>query len=280
MVPVMEFDTPPTPASLLAIATKRGRGLAPGEAIPHIEATALRLVRPVEDYAHLCGFASTQTLPLTFPDLLARGLHMAVLTHPAFPLRLMGILHTGQRIQQVRPIGSGEPLRGRAWVSGPRAARRGGEFDLNTEIFSADELVWSATTTILSRALPGDGERRPRPQPASWTPSRSTVWSLPGDLGRRYAAVSGDQNPVHLWPLTARLFGFKRPIVHGWWTLARIVAELDGDVPGACTLHASFFAPLPLPGRATFTSGRSADGRVHFEVRRRELCLSGTLVPA
>ena len=27
-----------------------------------------------------------------------------------------------------------------------------------------------------------------------------TSWKLPGDLGRRYAAVSGDHNPIHLYP--------------------------------------------------------------------------------
>jgi acyl dehydratase len=279
MVPVMEFEFPPSP-SMLALAMKGNQGLPADGQLPHIEARARRLERPVADYSRVCGFAEDSPLPLTFPDLLARGLHLAVLTHPAFPLRLLGIIHTEQRIQAHRAIFPSEPLSGRAWVSGPRPARRGGVFDLNTEIFARGDLVWSATTTILSRALPGDGAKRPRAQPTAFEATRSTVWPLAADLGRRYAAVSGDHNPVHLWPLTARPFGFKRPIVHGWWTLARVLAELDRDVPPACVLQASFHAPLPLPGRATFTAGHSANGAIHFEVRRKALCLAGTIVPA
>ena len=279
MVPVMQFDTPPD-VSLLRVAVKRAAPLPADGKIPHIEARASRLERPVAEYARVCGFSTDTPLPLTFPDLLARGLHLAVLTHPAFPLRLFGIIHTEQRIEALRPIALGEALSGRAWVSGPRPARRGGEFDLHTEVFAGDTCVWRATTTILSRALPGDGERRVRPQPAPFVADRSTVWDLSADLGRRYAAVSGDHNPVHLWPLTARLFGFKRPIVHGWWALARALAELDNDVSAPFVLTASFHSPLPLPGRVTFSSGRTSAGHHRFEVRRKETCLIGAIEPA
>ena len=96
MVPVMEFDVPPT-SSLLGLGLKRGQPLAADGQLPHIEARARRLERPGADYNRVCGFASDSPLPLTFPDLLARGLHLAVLTHPAFPLRLLGIIHTEQR---------------------------------------------------------------------------------------------------------------------------------------------------------------------------------------
>ena len=48
---------------------------------------------------------------------------------------------------------------------------------------------------------------------ASWIAvSRSTRWRLPADQGRRYAAVSGDYNPIHLYGWAARPFGFKQPI--------------------------------------------------------------------
>ena len=53
------------------------------------------------------------------------------------------------------------------------------------------------------------------------------------DIGRRYGAVSGDRNPIHLYPLTARLFGFRRAIAHGMWTKARCLAALEGRLPEA-----------------------------------------------
>ena len=270
----LEFETPPA-VSLASIAMKRGRRHPPDEPFSSIEATARRLVPNTDAYARLCGFPASDVLPITYCDGLARGLQLAVLTHAAFPLRLFGIIHTEQVIEQRRAIYANEALSGRAWVAGPRVARNGGEFDLHTVIAAGGEEVWHGVTTILSRELAGDGVKRPRQQEPSWTPSRSVIWPLPADVGRRYAAVTGDHNPIHLWPVTARLFGFKRPIAHGWWALARTLAEMDQDVPAACRIHARFSKPMPMPGTLHFASGPLPAGGHAFALRRRELCLSG-----
>jgi acyl dehydratase len=49
---------------------------------------------------------------------------------------------------------------------------------------------------------------------------------LPADQGRRYAAVSGDHNPVHTTPLAARLFGHPRPFVQGLALRNAVMREL------------------------------------------------------
>ena len=73
---------------------------------------------------------------------------------------------------------------------------------------------------------------------------------MPSDLGRRYGVVAGDKNPIHLWPITAKLFGFKRHIIHGMWLLARAVAELDTDVAeGRVQIDVSFKRPVFCPER-------------------------------
>ena len=46
--------------------------------------------------------------------------------------------------------------------------------------------------------------------------------------GLRYAKVSGDWNPHHLYPWTAKLLGFKSPIAHGLWTLAVAMSFITG----------------------------------------------------
>ncbi|CAM5538070.1 Putative dehydratase OS=Streptomyces griseus subsp. griseus (strain JCM 4626 / NBRC) OX=455632 GN=SGR_4213 PE=3 SV=1 [Streptomyces griseus subsp. griseus] len=96
-------------------------------------------------------------------------------------------------------------------------------------------------------------------------------WRLPGDLGRRYGAVSGDRNPIHLHPLTARLFGFPRAVAHGMWTVARCLAEAD-DPAGIRGVRADFRAPVLLPATVTYAADaagnafalRGPDGRVHL----------------
>lgn len=99
-------------------------------------------------------------------------------------------------------------------------------------------------------------------------------WRLGADIGRRYAVVSGDRNPIHLHPLAARLFGFPRPIAHGMWTVARCLAA--HGTPEAVLVRAEFRAPVPLPGTVEYAA---EDGR--FELRRGDrLHLAGTVRPS
>jgi acyl dehydratase len=82
--------------------------------------------------------------------------------------------------------------------------------------------------------------------------ARELRWMVPADAGRRYARVSGDYNPIHLWTVTARPFGFDRPIVHGMWSLARVVAALGpGLGTEALTVAVSFKRPVALPAQVT-----------------------------
>ncbi len=79
-------------------------------------------------------------------------------------------------------------------------------------------------------------------------------WALPGDLGRRYAGVAGDRNPIHLYGFTAKAFGFPRQIAHGMWTKARCLAQLDTRLPDAFTVDVAFKRPILLPSKVTFAS--------------------------
>ncbi|MEV4339612.1 MaoC/PaaZ C-terminal domain-containing protein [Streptomyces sp. NPDC049590] len=118
-------------------------------------------------------------------------------------------------------------------------------------------------------AVPGAGEGFPSLPPLPPV----AEWRLGADVGRRYGAVSGDRNPIHLYPLTARLFGFPRPVAHGMWTLARCLAAHGG--PAATVVRARFRAPVPLPGTVTY----GADGGGRFELRGADgrLCVAGSV---
>ena len=102
---------------------------------------------------------------------------------------------------------------------------------------------------------------------------------MPGDIGRRYGAVSGDRNPIHLHRLTARVFGFPRAIAHGMWTKARCLAALDEQLPGRLTISVSFRRPLVIPAVARFESDFDRDGTAGFLLRgeRGGPHLTGTL---
>jgi acyl dehydratase len=92
------------------------------------------------------------------------------------------------------------------------------------------------------------------------------VWHLPGDLGRRYAAVSGDRNPIHMHALTAKAFGFPRAIAHGMWSKAHCLAALEQRLPDSFGVSVDFGRPMLLPGEVAFGSEDLENGAIGFAV--------------
>lgn len=209
-------------------------------------------------YAALCGFPRKDTLPLPYPHLLAFGLHMQIMTDAAFPFPAIGTVHLENSITQHRPIAVTEQLQVTAHVEHLRPHTKGRVFDMVTKVHSRGELVWEETSTFLRRGKGDDnapsGTTFPEAAPTG------TVWPLPADLGRRYASVSGDRNPIHLYPLTAKALGFPRQIAHGMWSLARCVAALENRLPDAVRVDVAFKKPILLPGSVAFGSRPTDDG--------------------
>ena len=76
-------------------------------------------------------------------------------------------------------------------------------------------------------------------------------------------------NPIHLSPLSARLFGYPRAIAHGMWSLARCAALLEpslGHPPRK--LECGFKQPLFLPGRVALKHQKAAAG-IEFSLLSR-----------
>ncbi|MGH3346890.1 MAG: MaoC/PaaZ C-terminal domain-containing protein [Nocardioides sp.] len=210
-------------------------------------------------YARVCGFEPRDTVPLPYPHVLAFPLHLEALTSRQFPFPAIGTLHLENTISSHRPLRPGEVIDVRVRVSATRAHAKGTVVDFLAEVHVGDELVWESTSTYLRRGRGDDAatggltfER---------TPDATVEWRLAGDLGRRYAAVSGDRNPIHLHPLTAKAFGFPRHIAHGMWSLARCVAALENRLPDAVTVEAAFKKPILLPGTVGFGHEQTSEGQ-------------------
>ena len=57
----------------------------------------------VAAYAEVCGFPTKDTVPLTYPHLLAFPLHMAIMTDSSFPFPAIGTVHLENSIIQHLP---------------------------------------------------------------------------------------------------------------------------------------------------------------------------------
>jgi acyl dehydratase len=221
-------------------------------------------------YDRVCGFRLRDRLPPTYPHVLAFPLAMDLLTGP-FPFSPLGLVHVANRIEQMRPLEVGETLHVRVWPEDLRPHDRGRQFDVVAEVSVAGEVAWIDRSTYLHRESGGGGGRD-----GAEPPVPSAVWRVPGDIGRRYARVSGDNNPIHTHPLIAKALGQPGTIAHGMWTKARSLAALEGELPDAYAVDVRFKAPLRIPGRATFST--SGD---RFEVwAGSKPHLAGTVTPA
>ncbi len=279
----LQFEKVPQ-VSLWKVLVGRKSGLREGDTLPRVQAAVKGLsAQECDAYQRVCGFPKSPWLPLTFPQVAATPLHLAMVTHASFPLPAMGLVHVSNQITQFRPIRQDEALDLSCHVEGYRTARKGVEIDFHTAIDVAGERVWEGISTALSTAGPGDGIKRDRTDPPPIRPQRSTTWSLPADQGRQYAQVSRDHNPIHLYAWAAKLFGFKRTLVHGMWTLARCMAELDQDIPNkGVRVDVSFRRPVFLPSRVSFTSGKHNDNTVFqvSDLSSHKLCLEGQVSAA
>lgn len=237
-------------------------------------------------YQRLLGEPGTDALPAGYVHVLAFPVAMALMVRPDFPLPVLGMVHTANRVEQHRPVLLGEELSARAWAQSPRAHRKGTLVDLRVDVRSGEELVWEGTSTYLARGtrLPGAVADSPASSPEERAGAAGDVialWSLGADTGTRYAEVSGDRNPIHVSRLGARAFGFPRPIAHGMYTASRALAQLARFRGDAFTWDVEFAKPVLLPGRvalAVDASGESVryTGR---HPRSGKVHLTGTLTP-
>lgn len=212
----------------------------------------------VAAYAALCGFPRRETLPLPYPHLLAFGLQMEIMTSASFPFPAIGTVHVENSLTQHRAIGLDEELQVTVRPANLRPHAKGQVFDMLTKVHVRGELVWDETSTYLRRGRGSDDAAPGTTFPEA--PAQGMTWRLPADLGRRYAAVSGDHNPIHLYPLTAKALGFPRQIAHGMWSMARCVGALENRLPDAVTVAVAFKRPILLPGTVAFGTRQLDDG--------------------
>jgi acyl dehydratase len=288
------------PPGTLGLYARAGAAMVPGAGrlpfvsgrgseVPDLELTLPE--RPVDPdhlarYARACGFRLRDELPPTYPHVLAFPLHMAVMTDPAFPFPAVGLVHIENRIVCHRPISVREPIALRVAPLPVEPHPRGRSFAIVTEARAGDELVWEEVSTMLRRGGGGDEPSGPAPGASGAAfngepPVPSATWRLDAGLGRRYAAASGDRNPIHLHALSAKAFGFPRAIAHGMWTKARALAALEGRLPAAYAVDVRFRKPILLPGTVTFASS-DGGSEIRFAVRDQsgeKLHLDGAIQP-
>jgi acyl dehydratase len=279
-VTVKELSAPPSLPRLFATSLLPGlpswAGGSSPSGLPDLEVTlpSLSIDRhELAEYNRVCELRLAESVPITYLHVLAFPLSVQLMTDSSFPYPLVGLVHLANRMTQHRPVDLGETLSFRVRTGRLRSHDKGVVFDVLAEARVGDELVWEGESSYLrqgAKVPSGSGDADPDGDSlpgstvtADLAPPEdapAVQWRVPGDIGRRYGRVSGDVNPIHLHPLTAKAFGFPRNIAHGMWSHARAMSGYEGRLPDRFVVDVRFQKPILLPSTVAFTTFSAGDG--------------------
>lgn len=230
--------------------------------------------------------------PAALPSVLVHtqvfGAAMALMADPDFPLPLPGLVHLTNTVDHRRPIVAGRPYTVTAQAVGLVPHHAGTAVDLAVSVVEDDapegaEPAWEGVSRYLARGVHLSPLRPERPEREESDPGLPTAqWTFGAGAGRRYAAVSGDWNPIHLSGPSAKAFGQKGAIAHGMLLAARM---LQGREPAqaAFTWDIEFAAPVVLPARVDVRydvdRATGATRVTGWDSRRGRRHFSGSITP-
>jgi len=249
--------------TVLSAVTRRRTGASAPPTTPGVEHTEVVPPRPtrlIGDYIrHVGGDPSWYRGRIPFHLYPQWGFPLLSRCLADLPYDLLKVLNAGCGVTINHPLPAGEPLHLRA-----RLERIDTSSDRRVILFQSlhtgtaehpDALVVEQRIIIpLPRAgQRGGGERKRKDKPrvprGVHEVGRFTV--RPGS-GLEFAFLTGDFNPLHWLPPYARAAGHRRPIAHGFSTLARAVEVLNrnlwaGDTGRLQALDLRFTRPLRPP---------------------------------
>ncbi|HEX4917134.1 MAG TPA: MaoC/PaaZ C-terminal domain-containing protein [Limnobacter sp.] len=257
-------------ALLLKAATTSGKKPTPDTQAARLGARVKKVYLDrewVRAYNQVCGFGEDY-ISLTAPQVIASPLHMYLLSRPEHPMPMLGMVHLHNSIELLEPLEYSTPYDVVVTIGDTRSIPQGLEFDVHTEFLKDEVVHWRGTMSILCR-VKGMPKPAGKPAPSEGLSAIGAQYigiKVPESQGRKYAKVSNDYNPIHLYAQTAKMFGFKQAIAHGMWTAAKSLSLLEPQLGKPATTYAlSFKQPVFLPSGVALKHV-TANGESRFEV--------------
>ena len=215
--------------------------------------------RHCEKYHNLVAWNSgiASLIHPNYLQVLTLPMQLSMMVSEPFPFKPMGLVHLANEIKVNELPEQNAELHLKTSFDGLQVHKRGYVFALKSEGFVDRALAIEARAFYLARVkhdLNGQtGHTISKPNTQDLFPSLSTSEHPEPDLsfplafdkgiGRRYASASGDYNPIHLSPWSAKLLGFRRAIAHGMYSKAICVSMLvKNDVYACRTAQPTIFA--------------------------------------
>lgn len=201
------------------------------------------------------------TLHPCYLQVLSLPMQLACLSHPRSPFPVLGLVHRKNVIRMKAAMSLGDAVTLNVGFKRVIAHKLGWDVIMYTQAIQNGQCCYEAEATYLVRIRAPHVDRQPtksnqesirNEKDGALSHSKPVVTiTANADIGRKYAKVSGDGNPIHLYGITAKLFGFPRAIAHGMWSLATSVSYVyKPQTNEHVTISCRFKTPFFLPGEA------------------------------
>lgn len=211
-----------------------------------------------------------------YPSFGAISVDLPWNSFPELGMEPSRTIHGENRIVLHRPLPPSVDYTSTGTITSVYDKRRAAQITMLTQtVDQTGELVFENEATFLYLGGGGfGGERGPKMErirvPEDVDPDFSVTETVPANQAALYR-LSGDLNPLHIDPDSAKEVGFDTPILHGMCTVgyatrAIVHSVCDGDPAGFNEFKVRFSAPV-LPGDTLTTEGwRDGNGRYLIQV--------------
>jgi len=210
----------------------------------HLEQRFLPLKINLDELSRFRDFFKyKEEVPMSYLYIFAQRGQVHLMLKKEFKLAIPGMIHIENIIQQFKEVNPMNPLT--LDVVADVEMREGSlrpQFSVN--FYQEDEKVGQCESTYLVRRK-SKGTNTPRELPAKIRSNQKILWSIHENIGKLYGEIAGDKNPIHTSNLFAKIAGFKRSIVQGWYLVSRATNEIQNQIGKPInSLHVNFIKPV------------------------------------
>ena len=244
--------------------------LSAAPVLPDLQLTQIHKLDPqrVANYHRLVAWRPgiAAVIHPNYVQVLSFPMQMAMMSSHPFPFKTLGLVHLANDIKINFLPEQVSVIELRTSFTKLQIHKRGYVIGVSTRAYVQDKLAIEASSDYLARSrhthLASDShlqDYEKTPVPNLDSAKFDTELAFASNSGRQYARVSNDFNPIHLSALSAKMFGFKRAIIHGMFSKALCVSRLISGEPAR--ISASFLQAIYLPSAVRLSSQSVVQGQ-------------------
>ncbi|QDP00717.1 MaoC/PaaZ C-terminal domain-containing protein [Thalassotalea sp. PS06] len=197
-----------------------------------------------QEFRKAMQIAPGQELPISYEFLTAFPYILKVFADKRFAYKAIGLVHLSSEFQQFNNFDRALPFDLEINIYQGIEHPKGKEVKIVIEFHQQGQHCLSNTNVMLKRDKTDKPTAKKTQQMRQF--QQEYFLLISHKLARRYAKVSGDYNPIHLYDVSAKLFGFDRAIIHGMYMCHRLLLDKQIEVTHC---KANFKMPCKLPAK-------------------------------